>query len=187
MVSWSEWLNEWIEWDGKYIRRSVAINRFVTHGLIPFVESKGYIWACRLNELRSRIATGLYRNQELSTMESDWEIARENHDFVEHDIDHYWHVMHADVWEEFWESWGYWTDVSADSWRGPDRRLDIQHYVWTQISLERSPQTQVVNELAGLHEDRIEDWNAHQMAMAAREDVYLREAMESGEWGGYRR
>jgi hypothetical protein len=188
MLPWSDWLNEWIEWDGVHIRRHAAIRRFVWNGLVPFVESKGYAWACRPTDLQSRIATGLYKNQHVATTGSDWEFARENKNYIEHDTDHFWHVMNAEVWEAFWDRWGRWTDVDDDSWRGPDRRMDIQHYVWTQISLERSSQTQVVNELAGLSgDDRGEDWHTQQMVAAAREDVYLREAMESGEWGGYRK
>lgn len=186
-MSWSAWLNEWIEWDRAPIRRYVAIRRFVRSGLIPFLESKGYRFGCSSHVLQSRIATGLYNNQMVSTIESDWEIARINNDYLEHDIDHYWHVLDSDTWEAFWSKWGVWTDVSLENWRGPDRRMDIAHYVWTQISLEGSSQTQVVNELVGLHHDRVEDWYAGTTAAALREDVYLREAMESGEWGGYRK
>ena len=86
-----------------------------------------------------------------------------------------------EAWEVFWGTWGGWTDVHVDSWRGGDRRIDIAHYMWTQINLEGSPQTRVVNESMGWYEEYGDD------IAASREDVYLREAADSGEWGGYRK
>jgi hypothetical protein len=182
-ISWKSWLNEAVAWGNEYVPRHVAIHRFVKDGLTPFVNSKGYSFACTPLVLQSRIATGLYNNMGVSCSESDWRIAVANNDYLEGDVDHFWHMMDSDAWEGFWEAWGRWTDVSEDSWRGPDRRIDIEQYVWTQISIEGSAQTRVVNSLAGIYEDYSEDRGNHH----AREDVYLREAADSGEWGGYRR
>jgi hypothetical protein len=188
-MSWNDWLNEFIEWDSLYhVPRRVAISRFVRNGLLPFIESKGYRVGCNANVLQSRIATGLYINQDECAMGSKWDFARINDDYLEHDIDHYWHVIDREAWDGFWEQWGTWTDVSLDSWRGPDRRMDIEHYMWTQINLQGSLQTQVVNERIGWYDDHPEDWHAMKAASAAaQEDVYMREARESGEWGGYRK
>jgi hypothetical protein len=182
-ISWNAWLNETVGWRNEYVPRRVAIHHFVKYGLIPFVNSKGYTFACSLSALQSRIATGFYNNQGLSCSESDWRIAVANNDYLEQDVDHYWHIMHSDVWARFWKTWGVWADVSEDSWRGSDRRIDIECFVWTQLNLERSVQTRVVNELVGIYEDYSEERGHHH----AREDVYLREAADSGEWGGYRR
>jgi hypothetical protein len=181
-MSWNAWLNETVGWKTEYVPRRVAIHRFVKNGLIPFVSSKGYTFACSQDELKSGIATGFYNNQSLSCVESNWRIAVANNDYLEEDHYQYWHVMDSDVWARFWGTWGMWTDVSEDSWRGPDRRIDIEHYVWSQINLEDSPQTRIVNEMVGIYEDYSEERGHH-----PREDIYLREAADSGEWGGYRR
>lgn len=182
MQSWNDWLHETVSWGMKLMPRYKAIRHFVTNGLIPFIQSKGYTVACSPQALQSRIATGLYNNRSKSCVESDWRIARVNTEFLEYDEAHFWHVFDSAAWERFWGgTWGDWTDVHTDSWRGEDRRIDIAHYIWTQISLEGSPQTRVVNEMMGWYEEHGDD------VAASREDVYLREAADSGEWGGYRK
>jgi hypothetical protein len=181
-LSWDAWLNEYVSWGASYLPRSVAIHRFVTRGLVPFLESIGYRLYSTPRALQSRIATGLYNNQGLSCLESNWSIAQENAFFLEHDQYHFWHVVDPDSWAAFWDEWGQWTDVSKDSWRGGDRRIDIEQYVWSQINLDESPQTRVVNEHLGISDDYAEDGGRE-----TREDIYLREAADSGEWGGYRK
>lgn len=181
MQTWKEWLYETVSWGMDCMPRYKAIHHFVVKGLMPFIQSNGYVLACSPRALQSRIATGLYNNRGKSCVESNWRIALENTDYVEHDEGQYWHVLSPEKWEAFWGRWGGWTDVHRDGWRGEDRRVDIAHYVWTQINLEASPQTRVVNESMGWYEEYGED------AGGGREDVYLREAADSGEWGGYRK
>jgi hypothetical protein len=183
MISWIDWLEEYVTWDGvELIPRRRALYRFVKHGLIPFLNRRGYDIHPRLHELCSRIATGLYINQKLSCLESNWQFCRVNYDYLEDDQRRYWHVIDTDRWAAFWDRWGVWNDVDPDHWRGEDRRNDIQDYMWTQINLERSVQTRVVNEFLGIWDDSGED-----AVQNSREDQYLRDAKESGEWGGYRK
>jgi hypothetical protein len=183
MASWIDWLEEHVTWDGvEVIPRRRAIHRFVKGGLVPFLTYHGYAIDVRMTDLCSRIATGLYVNQGLSCMASKWDFCSVNNDYLEDDLRRYWHVIDTDRWASFWERWGVWSDVDPMRWRGEDRRIDIQEYAWTQINLERSVQTRIVNEFLGIWEDSGED-----VVNNSREDMYLREAKESGEWGGYRK
>jgi hypothetical protein len=61
--------------------------------------------------------------------------------------------MSWEIWEEFWALWGVWGDFRPEEFRGQDRRLDIQEFVWGQVDLENSPQTDVLLELMGAAED----------------------------------
>lgn len=149
---------------------------------MPFVQANGYSFlGTSETELLSRIATGLYENRNRSCVESRWDFALVNMQYFEGEEAHWHHIMSQDKWDVFWETWGQWTDVSLDSWRGEDRRIDIQAYIWTQLNLEDSSQTRVANEHMGINDDITHGEERH------LEDSYLREAAESGEWGGYRK
>jgi hypothetical protein len=183
MLSWNDWLEEHVYWkEVELISRRRAIYRFVKYGLIPLLNRHGYDTSPRIYDLCSRIATGLYINQGKSYTESKWDFCRTNYDYLEDDQRRFWHVIDADTWDIFWNRWGVWSDIDLMHWRGEDRRIDIQEYTWTQINLERSVQTQIVNEYLGIWKDSGEDGVQH-----SREDQYIRDAKDSGEWGGYRK
>ncbi len=118
-------------------------------------------------------------------MGSDWRFGELMTEWAEEDLWHWQHVISEQEWDGFWSDWGSWVDVNPDiSWRGQDRRDDIQAYCWTQIDLEHSAQTQIVNEMMGY-------WEADEPPSGGQQnrhdDVYLKESAESGQWGGYRR
>jgi hypothetical protein len=180
-MSWTSWLREPVFWAGvEEIPRHKAITR-LCGALERFIKAHGYDLGCYPKQLRSNIATGLFNNRGKSVVESDWDLLPCNTSGLDDDKTHFYHTIGRQEWAAFWARWGVWSDVSAEHFRGVDRQLDIQEYIWTQLNLERSFQTQVVNELLGISEETTyED-------RTTGGDVYLRDAAESGEWGGYRR
>jgi len=67
---------------------------------------------------------------------------------------HYHHVF-SDKWDEFWIRWSQWRDLT--DWHGQDRQLDIQEYCWSQLNLNKSFQTQVVEEFLSDNNDLWDD------------------------------
>jgi hypothetical protein len=185
-----DWLDSYVDWmDSEEIPRRVALSRFLQHGLIPWVHSRGYRIRAPLRLLGSRIATGLWVNRGLSCLESNWRFGNENIDYIPEERWHFNDKFDSEGWEGFWEAWGNWGDFSLTTSRGDDRRIDLQEYIWTQIDLENSPQTKELCEILGIDFAIVDD--GEPVATAGRggrkEDMYLREAKESGEWGGWRR
>lgn len=177
-MSWNEWLSENVCWDmDEYITRQKAIYRLCKYGLIPFFEANGYNIAVGISTLCSRIATGLYNNRDVNTLDSNWlfgpvenTAAGIENNGLEH-LMHYNHVMPAEEWEHFWTIWGVWSDVCNKTNYGWDRQNDIREYMWTQLNLEESPQTQVVNELLCIEESGPVEQD--------RRDAYIRDISES--------
>ena len=178
---WNEWLNELVAWDvNDELPRRAAIYHLCKRGLVPFLASHGYTIEVSVKELGSRIATGLFINRGKHTYDSNWSFGyvEEFSNNCEY-RDRYYHVIDSDEWSKFWEIWGTWSDLDADSFRGLDRRLDIQEYMWTQICHERSYQTGIVNEFLGIEGEDVSEYD--------NRDTYLKDAAESNEWGGYRK
>jgi hypothetical protein len=147
----SAWLREIVCWDMcEYIPRHVAISRFVTHGLYPFILSNGYCLYDGPENLKARLADMLYMNRGKSFIECCTPDMDSDED---HKI-HYYYVL-SDKWDEFWEKWALWKDLN--DWRGPDRQLDIQEFCWSQLNLDDSSQTQVVEELLGNVNEAVDD------------------------------
>jgi hypothetical protein len=171
------WLNEIVCWNEvEYVPRCTAIWRFVSKGLHPFLLKNGYVLQVDVKEFASGIATILYMNRGASCLDAKClatipcNLEEEDHK------SHYYHVLSEDKWDALWSQWSLWSDLQDD--RGHDRCIDIQEYCWSQLDLDESPQTRVVEELL----DTLEE-----SPYAGRgEDVYLREAAESNEWGGFR-
>jgi hypothetical protein len=180
-MSWKHWLNEPVFWaEVEEIPRYKAISR-MCDGLTILLKRHGYELGCFKQQFRSNIATGLFNNRGKSCIGSDWRIAPCNTSGLEDDRTHYYHTIGPSEWSAFWQTFGVWRDVDPSQFRGKDRQIDIQEYLWTQLNLEESFQTQVVNELLGISEETSYEDRTH------GGDVYLRDAAESGEWGGYRR
>lgn len=186
-LPWYDWLTELTDWSGgvSQLRRHRAIKIFVKEGLIPLLQSNGYRLACTAQDLCSNIATGLYENQGKAYLESNWNIGHKNTDFLPEEKIHYYDVLNPDIWEDFWGYWGKWSDFDADSERGLDRRYDIQDYMWSQLNLEGSPQTKTILYMLGIDDSGSN--TAAPMINTKAEDVYLYEAAESGQYGGYRK
>lgn len=180
-MSWKQWLNTDITTAYEMMPRHEMIHAFVKHGLIPFIQSQGYEFNGDLNRVKSIVASGLYNNQFKHNLDSKWP-APSNNDYCDEDADHFSMVVDLDKWDTFWENWGTWEDVDPDSRYGPERRLDIQAFVWDHINLANSKQTQIVNRFFEDEEPQEEGGYGRR-----HEDVYIREVAESNEWGGYRR
>lgn len=199
-MEWEDWLQEPLLWstpEDSGVPRCRIITNFVKEGLIPLFKSRGYLFKCDAKTLCSRIATLLYNNQERSSLESDWSFGQENTDHLPEEKDHYYHIMNHSVWDRFWSKWIYWDDISPNTFRGEDRRRDIEEYCWTQLDLEGSPQTRKILDMLGIYEDtggidggnhwHGQSWKSNKDHQKTVDDVYLKEAIESGQFGGYRR
>ena len=191
-MKWNDWLQQSVEWKHglETMPRWKAIRRFVEEGLVPFVKSHGYSIRPDLRSLTNCIATGLYENEAKSTSESSWNYQHHNITPLEEDETQWYFVLGPQEWAAFWAAWGQWVDISEESWRGRDRQIDIEAFIWTQIDLLASRQTAYVNSWMEYDEEgliRSANMAATAPQQSAREDIYLREAAESGEWGGYRR
>ena len=181
-INWNNWLNKDVSWDmGENIPRRTAIYRLCKIGLIPFIESHGYMMKSSLKQLGSNIATGLFINREKSHIESNWNFGyTEDLNITAENKNRYYHVIDTYDWAKFWEIWGLWCDIDVNMFRGLDRQIDIQEYMSTQIWYERSPQTRIVNEFLGFE-------NGENISEHEGRDIYLKESSDSNEWGGYRR
>jgi hypothetical protein len=147
-MSYHDWLNTYIEWDGSLRIRKHCIIDFVKNGLFPFMNRLGYDFNISVNFIQSVIATGLYENRGVPHMESKWDYPNPsgNTEWDTENLQHYYYIVNEDVWYNFWLKWGKWSDVSQDSFRGIDRRYDIQTYVKQCIDVEKSQQSQLLNE-----------------------------------------
>ena len=181
-MNWEDWLNETVTWDlYDDIPRRTAIYRLCKMGLIPFLASHGYVVEVPLKLLGSRIATGLYMNRGRRSFESNWEFGYQEARKVDCPYKvHYAHVIDTEEWHKFWKFWGTWHDVDAELMYGIDRQYDIQEYMWTQISQDKSHHTRIVDELLGIEVG--EDVSEYE-----NRDTYLKESAESNEWGGRRK
>lgn len=178
------WLQQPIDWKGVgIVPRCAAIRAFVAKGLRPFLAQLGYKISISDELLQSRIASGLFDNQGTSHIQSNWSYGKEMGPHSQEEVYHYSHVVDSAAWDTFWFEWGSWADVSLEDGgeRGQDRRYDIEAFIWSQIDLDASPQTKIIMDFL-----RFDEFSVAQEA-ARREDTYLREAAESGQFEGKRR
>ena len=179
-----KWLEEPIYSNTEIVSRKKCIYQFVSNGLLHWIQENGYCWGVSTKTLLNTIATGLYENQHKCHIESEWNYPIVNNDYSDEEKDHYYHHLDTDMWRRFWSRWGNWSDVSTDSFRGQDRRLDIQEFVWGQLNLSDSPQINILNEMLydeSYDNDIIVDKKQN------RTDIYLQDMAEYGGYGGYRK
>ena len=152
------WLNEEV-YVGTLdtLPRRTVIWTFTKYGIEPFIKSHGYVFHGNTSNLSCGIATLLYRNRG-HTLLCPYGTDRENDYSIEHK-QHYNHVLDYKAWENFWAHWSMWEDVSLDSQYGFYRRIDIQEYIWSQLNLDLSAQTQIVEDYIDghAHEDSRDD------------------------------
>jgi len=161
----TKWLDEIVCWNGsEYIPRYTAVWRFVSKGLHPFLSKNGYTIYHDVKNLSTSLCTMLYVNRGLSCLDRGTllipTLEEEEHKWQ------YYHVLSQTKWDELWSKWSLWSDLTDD--RGGDRKIDIQEYCWSQLNLDESPQTRVVEEMMQEDEERL----------GRTEDVYLREIAE---------
>ena len=174
------WLKEPAWWGIDSAPRGKILLAFVKEGLIPFIESKGYKFGRSANELFTDIATCLYVNWNYSAMETMILDVPCNPDGTAEERIHYYDTVGVDDWTAFWSEWSDWSEIATtEAARGRDRQINIEEYVWRQLDLDNSLQTEVLYYRMNdeTPEDSAEDGTK-------RPDVYLEEA--SG-WGGLRK
>jgi hypothetical protein len=169
-MSFEKWLRTPVYVDNCLIKRGDWIKTFVKYGLYPWVISKGYRWAISVNHLKNCIATGLYQNAGRSFLDSKWDYQIHNIDYKNNeDREHFYHVLSFEEWENFWEIWGNMDDIDDEMFRGQDRRFDIQDFIWEQVDLANSPQTQVLNQYLSDYPDSDDDYRSNNV------DSYVQE------------
>ena len=147
----AEWLEEMVWWgENEYVPRYMAIGKFVSEGLWPFIINNGYVLRTHVKAFAKNIAKVLYANRGKSCLSSKLHIIDPENTSTEH-FWHFHHILSEDKWELFWNEWAVWDDII--DFRGLDRRIDIQHVCWSQLDLDESPQTRVVYELMGEGEE----------------------------------
>ena len=174
-MDFEQWLNAYVRIDECVIvRRKEWITNFVKNGLYPWIKSKGYSWEFSESHIKNCIATGLYENKNKSYLTSNWHYSVSNTDTnIHHYKDHFYHVINLNEWDKFWKIWGNMSDLIEDSPRGQDRRFDIQEFVWEQLDLTNSFQTNIINELLeDLSDDDYDDKKFN------RVDTYTQESHE---------
>jgi hypothetical protein len=173
------WLNSIVK-DGLLCdKRKSCIRRF-TRALCKFITSRGYTIGISEPYLRNCIATGLFENSRKSHIASEWNYSDVNTEYSEEEFIHYNFIMDSEAWESFWLQEGMWGNVHPEQHHSEDRRLDIQNFIWKQISLSDSSQTEELHEILTGGDDEITSptWQG---------DMYLQETVEYNGWGGMRR
>ena len=176
-----EWLDEPVWWNIQSVPRKEVLYIFVKHGLVPFIESCGYKFGRNVPELYTYIATGMYLNYYCSAFKSVWTDEPYNVENIPEDRIHFNDVIGFDRWSAFWSAWTDWSDVDPDFPKGCDRQIDIEEFIWRQLDLDSSPQTDIL--YYRMHQEMDED-SYDEMHRGGRSDIYLEEAAG---WGGYRR
>lgn len=149
-TKYKRWLEEIVCWDMvDYVPRREAISCLVSSGLYPLITSHGYIIKGEPKMFASNLATMLYMNRGCSMLDTKFPLAKSMGD--NYDKEHFHHVLSYSVWEPFWANWSMWSDLT--DFRGQDRKIDIEEFCWSQLDLDRSPQTKIVNELLSDHDD----------------------------------
>ena len=179
IMSLEDWLHSHVEWRGGYIKRGQLFKDFLHDGLLPFIDSMGYVVGTAPKFLYGYIVAGLYENSEKTTMESKWNTTYFTKDWIREDRIHYSDAIDSDTWDSFWSSWNDIEEFSEYSFRGYDRRIDIEWLVWRQLDLQNSYQTDVLyDRMNDEYEVETEETPSKKV------DVYL---TETAGWGGQRR
>ena len=174
-----KWLHSYIEWKGEFIKRGQFYKIFLHDGILPFLDSMGYIVGTSPRVLYGYIVSGLYENRDKSTVESEWNTEHFTSEWILEDKIHFYHIMNREVWNVLWADWGKMEDFSEFSFRGIDRRTDIEHFMWKQVDLENSYQSEVLYEL--MNDDYEQE---PEESIPKKIDVYM---LETSGWGGLRR
>ena len=178
-MSFENWLNMYVDsFQDGLVKRRVCIKRF-TKALWTFIISKGYTWKITEKHLKNCIASGLYDNRGKSHITSEWNYSNVNTEYSDDDLNHFLFVLDSYSWESFWAKHRSWGDLDENEFRGYDRCQDIEAFIWKQIDIDSSPQTQELYEYLLAGEEDI--------AQSPFVDTYLQEAVEYNGWGGLRR
>ena len=169
-----KWLKEPTLWGLESVPRGKILLKFVEDDLVPFVESRGYKFGRNVSELFTYIATGLYMNEGRSTMDSEWTDVPYNADGTAEERIHYYDSIDVDAWAKFWDKICDWDEVGLCR----ERQIDIEEFVWRQLDLDSSPQTEIL--YYRMNDDTFDETDD----VGKKADIYLEET--SG-WGGLRK
>ena len=175
-----KWLHSYIDWKGHQVKRGQVYKIFLHDGLLPFVEDMGYTVGTPLKVLYGKMVVGLYENRDKPAAGSEWSIHHYTPHWTQEDKIHFFHILSDEVWREFWSEWSRIEDFSDYSFRGKDRRTDIEDFIWKQIDLDTSYQSDILFELIN-DEYEVE---SEETPQNKKVDVYL---VETAGWGGLRR
>jgi len=175
------WLHSRIEWKGEQIKRGQIYKIFLHDGLLPLIEDMGYSVGTPLKKLYGYMVSGIYNSRERPSISSQWNMTHYTRRWAQEEKIHFYHIMNPDVWERFWNDWGEIEDFSEYSFRGRDRRTDIEDFIWRQIDLDISYQSEILYELMN---DEYELESEETQQHPKKVDVYL---VETSGWGGLRR
>jgi len=143
-MKWIRWLTEEIPVDDTQASRQLLITELVKHGIRPLFMRYGYAFACNDTRIGECVARTLY----YKSGGRRYDIL--NYDYRNEDKDHYYYMLDDDVWEEFWETWGCWSDVDENS---QVNREKIRLCLWDLLNLEQSSPTEDVDEMLGLNDE----------------------------------
>jgi hypothetical protein len=147
----AEWLEEMIWWDeNQYVPRYMAVGKFVSEGLYPFITENGYVIQKNMKTFAKNVARLLYINRGESCLSGKFKMSEPENATRQH-LWHFYNTFSEEKWEIFWRQWAIWDDLN--DFRGHDRQIDIQALCWSQLNLDESPQTKVVNELMGVEDE----------------------------------
>jgi hypothetical protein len=193
-LDWDDWLMERVTWRNVVeLPRWQMIRNFVKKGIVPFFQKKGYVFYGSADDLCNKFASGLYINEGLHHISSDWKFGVRNDEYSLEEFYHYHDTFDEESWEDFWVIWKEWSDLADDDFRGIDRRWDIQDYCWTQVDLSRSQESVRFLENWGGGGSYNEDYEAVVAGIGAtnnfsnKTDVYVKESIDSGQFDGYRK
>ena len=130
--AWMNWLKEELV-SGE--ERQWVLRSFVYQGLVPFIKSKGYVFACSNETLVATIARELFYIRGGRRLKKQWHSPAFNR-YTEEDESHFHYILNEESWDEFWEGWEKLFDENSVK-----ERNIVQNAVWTCLDLERSPQT----------------------------------------------
>ena len=176
-MSLKNWLHSQVEWRGAPIKRGQLFKHFLNDGLIPFIDSMGYHIGTPPNVFYGYIVAGLYENREKSTFNSKWNTSYFTNTWTEEDRLFYYDTIEPDHWTSFWDSWKSVEDFSEDSFRGRDRRIDIEDLSRRQIDIVNSYQTEVLYDMI------YDEYEGETEDPSKKVDIYL---IENAGWSGLR-
>ncbi len=165
-TAWLYWINETIFLDKgvtNAMKRKHAYYVFCKEGLVPFLESHGYIIEGSDQKFTAkllRLLFHMWKGYHVKAISQDC-------DFEEDQFDLYCHTMDSASWERFWSSWEGFQDFEEGAF-GHEFRTMLPTFAWSWLNLYASPKANA------LHKE-LEEIVREEEAAKGRDDPYLQE------------
>lgn len=170
---WDKWIRQPVYLDdGVYniVPRYNMVKYFLQKALIPFVESKGYLFSKNFEGLYTSLLQymfALYLDQKVRFKPAHEGVAQEHVDEFDYRFDS------LEI-EEFWEKWGSIEDFRMDGYAS-EIRYTLSSFIWVNLDLDRSPRViQLSNLLRELDEAEQTDYGKKDPK--GKDDPYLQDA-----------